>query len=272
MMPRLGGVGGTPDFEPDRSRFCAQTVCYGPIHHTSFTRPLPGREDFIPTYSCYVCLLSAQRRFPTMDKIIFQASRLRRVPCTIIEPPLEGGSHTVYKITFDDSVEWVVRTNKVKGNSEIDTRAAKKLRYIRKIKPDIKVPEVYIDGGIIFTEWMAGEPLRVWNFQIALARRHTFLDGLAEVLLQLWTTPTAEGSASGTTGLYSTWLITSLDRALRRTLLGTARWGDAIDYLIMRSMIPAYSDAVDQYSTLGFAHGDLNAHNLIRTENFQLAG
>ncbi|PGH11430.1 hypothetical protein AJ80_07108 [Polytolypa hystricis UAMH7299] len=71
---------------------------------------------------------------------------------------------------------------------------------------------------------------------------------------------------------YSAWLTESLDRALRRTLSGTARWGDAVDYVIMRSMIPSYYTKWDHYIDIGFAHGDLDAYNIMIDANFQLTG
>jgi hypothetical protein len=87
--------------------------------------------------------------------------------------------------------------------------------------------------------------------------------------LQLWST--AAPSVPEQTSLYSAWLTESLDRGLRRTLNGTARWGDAIDYLIMRSMIPKFVE-FDEYIGVGFAHGDLNAHNIMINDDFHLTG
>lgn len=91
------------------------------------------------------------------------------------------------------------------------------------------------------------------------------------LLQQLWSV-TPPASMSRTSSSYSTWLTSSLDRALRRTLAGTARWGgNAVDYLIMRSMIPDNAK-VDECTELGFAHGDLNAYNVMVDEEFRLTG
>lgn len=40
----------------------------------------------------------------------------------------------------------------------------------------------------------------------------------------------------------------------------------------MRSMVRRYSKDLDGDHILGFAHGNLNAHNVVRTKDFQLAG
>ncbi|CEJ85716.1 hypothetical protein VHEMI03867 [[Torrubiella] hemipterigena] len=125
---------------------------------------------------------------------------------------------------------------------------------------------------IILTEWIDSEPLTVWNSQISLDTRHSFLASLADFSIQLWTAPVEPELAVDKTSSYSAWLTNSLDRGLRRTIQGTARWGSTIDYLIMRSMVRRYSKDLDGGQILGFAHGDMNAHNVMRTKDFQLAG
>ncbi|KAJ5925016.1 hypothetical protein N7454_007655 [Penicillium verhagenii] len=136
-------------------------------------------------------------------------------------------------------------------------------------------PEVFYkkDHPVLYSDWVSGDPLESWTLHIPLKKRHVFLTDFAEFLLQIWTTP-PPGHLTEQDQHYSAWLTRSLDRGLRRTLLGTARWGDAIDYLIMRSMIPAYSAEVevDHYTGLGLAHGDLNAGNIMKDNEFHLTG
>lgn len=84
-------------------------------------------------------------------------------------------------------------------------------------------------------------------------------------MLQLWSTPIPSPDKKG---LYSAWLTESLDRGLKRTLNGSSRWGNAVGYLIMRSMIPEYA-GFDKYPAIGFDHGDLNAYNIM-TDDFYL--
>ncbi|KAJ6090011.1 hypothetical protein N7467_005227 [Penicillium canescens] len=91
-------------------------------------------------------------------------------------------------------------------------------------------------------------------------------DDLAEFLLQLWST--AAPSVPEQTCLYSAWLMETLDRGLQRTLNGTARWSDAIRYLIM---IPDFAE-FDEYTGVGFAHEDLNAYNIMINDDFHLTG
>ncbi|EGX95760.1 CTLH domain-containing protein [Cordyceps militaris CM01] len=40
----------------------------------------------------------------------------------------------------------------------------------------------------------------------------------------------------------------------------------------MRSMIPKYAEQFDSYSGIGFAHGDLNAYNIMKSHDFHLTG
>ncbi|KAE8132837.1 hypothetical protein BDV38DRAFT_287312 [Aspergillus pseudotamarii] len=40
----------------------------------------------------------------------------------------------------------------------------------------------------------------------------------------------------------------------------------------MRSMIPDYAAEFDKYTGIGFTHGDLNAHNIMTTDEFHLTG
>ncbi|CDM30461.1 unnamed protein product [Penicillium roqueforti FM164] len=71
---------------------------------------------------------------------------------------------------------------------------------------------------------------------------------MTDFLLQMWTARAPPDLTIVQPCLYSDWLTESLDRGIRRTLNGTAKWGNAIDYLIMRSMIPGYAVRFDQYT------------------------
>lgn len=211
----------------------------------------------------------------TVDEVLVRATRLRRgIPCCTVEAPRVGGSHSVFKVVFEDSVIWAARVNHDPTNWQMDLQAAKQFQYIKAKRPEIKAPAIYIDVDhrTLYTEWIDGETLSVWNFQIPVAKRHSFLNNLAEFLLLLWSIPVPQSIAAETDSSYAAWLTKSLDRGLRRTLNKTARWGDAIDYLIMRSMIPSYAANFDEYNSLGFAHGDLNANNIFKTADFHLSG
>ncbi|KAL2361277.1 hypothetical protein RJZ56_005853 [Blastomyces dermatitidis] len=186
--------------------------------------------------------------------------------------PHRGGSHNVYKVLFQDSIQWAARVCHDPDDWESELRAMEKFTYFKRGCPEIKAPDIVFENRVLYSEWLPGKPLAIWNSQIALAQRHRLLDDLADFLLQLWTVPGPASMLPTSSSLpYSTWLTESLDRALRRTLSGMAKWGNAVDYLIIRSMIPSYAKW-DTYMDLGFAHGDLNPYNIMIDEKFQLTG
>lgn len=156
----------------------------------------------------------------------------------------------------------------------MDLRAVEKLQYVKEHRPNIPAPSIFVDkeNGIAYMEWVRGEPLSVWNSEIALSDRRRFLDGLAEFLLQLWTVPVPANFVTGTECSYSAWLTKGVDRGVRRTLNKMARWGNAVDYLIMRSMIPDYAAELDTCTEFEFSHGDMHAYNMLKTEIFELTG
>lgn len=78
-------------------------------------------------------------------------------------------------------------------------------------------------------QWRAASNLELSN---PLIQRQRLLDDLAGFLLQLWTTSAPPALSPAKNLQYSVWLTESLDRGLRRTLTGTARWGNASNYLI----------------------------------------
>lgn len=185
-----------------------------------------------------------------------------------------GGSHRIFKIVFEDSVRWAARVSDNSNNWKNELRAVRQFQHIKKQHPEIKAPDLFVEEEhpVVYSEWVSGKPLAIWNSQIPLLKRQRLLDDLAEFLLQLWTTPIPSGLAQEKSCLYSSWLTESLDRGLRRTLRGTARWGNAINYLIMRSMIPDYAAEYDKYADIGFTHGDLNAYNIMKSDEFHLTG
>ena len=187
------------------------------------------------------------------------------------EAPSHGCSHTVYKIIFEDSVQWAARVCHDPSDWPYELRATEMFQHVKQECPDIRAPNIHFEAEcpILYSEWVGGKALATWNSQIPLVKRQRFLDDLAEFLVQLWTTPPLDSAVRPKTP-YSVWLTESLNRGLRRTLAGTARWGDAIDYLIMRSMILSHAIECDKY--IGFAHGDLNAHNIMIDDDFHLTG
>lgn len=208
--------------------------------------------------------------------VLSEASRLRLgVPCSLAdENPCHGGSHRVFKVVFEDSVRWAARVSHDSSNWKNELRAVRQFQHIKQQRPEIKAPNLFVkaEHPVLYSEWVIGKPLATWNFQIPLVKRQRLLNDLAEFLLQLWTTPVPSALAPEKSRLYSVWLTESLDRGLRRTLTGTARWGNAMDYLIMRSMIPSYAAEFDKYTGVGFTHGDLNAHNIMKSDDFHLTG
>lgn len=208
--------------------------------------------------------------------VLSEASRLRLgIPCSLAdENPCVGGSHRVFKVVFEDSVRWAARVCNDPNNWKDELRAYRQFQHIKKHRPEIKAPELFVkaEHPVLYSEWISGKPLAIWNSKIPLLKRERLLDDLSEFLLQLWTTPVPSALIEEKSCLYSHWLTESLDRGLRRTLRGTARWGNAINYLIIRSMIPNYAAEFDKYAGIGFSHGDLNAYNIMKSDEFHLTG
>ncbi|CAI7663133.1 unnamed protein product [Penicillium palitans] len=208
--------------------------------------------------------------------LLSEASRLRLgVPCSLADkPPCHGGTHRVFEVVFEDSVRWAARVNDGPNNWRNELRAFEQFQHIKQQHAEIKAPNLFVEPEhpVLYSEWVSGQPLEIWNSEIPLVKRQRLLDDLAGFLLQLWTTPVPPVFAAEQNYLYSAWLTKSLDRGLRRTLNGTAIWGNAVDYLIMRSMIPDYAAEFDKYTGIGFAHGDLNASNIMKSDDFHLTG
>jgi hypothetical protein len=222
-----------------------------------------------------IFILSKHKMGSSFD-MLSEASRLRQgISCSFAQvAPRHGCSHTVYKIIFEDSIEWAARVCHDFDNWQYEIRALNNLQYMKQQRPELRSPNVFFreDHPILYSEWVRGEPLAIWNHGIHAIKRETLLDDLAEFLLQLWTIPAPPDLSLTQNSPYSVWFTQSLDRGLRRTLNGTARWGDPVDYLMMRSMIPEYTTGLNKYTAIGFLHGDLNAFNVTRDENFHLTG
>lgn len=124
---------------------------------------------------------------------------------------------------------------------------------------------------MLYSEWVSGETIGAWS-NIPLVQREKILDEFAEFLLQLWSTKVPAGPEQEGTRLYSVWLREMTDEIIREFLDGKPRFGNVVDYLIMRSMIPGYVGDLDNYPDLGFDHGDLNASNVMLDDNFKIAG
>ncbi|BAE59179.1 unnamed protein product [Aspergillus oryzae RIB40] len=172
------------------------------------------------------------------SSVLSEAFRLHQVVrCSLAEEdPCQGGSHKVLKVVFGDSVQWAARLCHDPNNWKYELRAVKMFQHIKQTHPDIRAPSV---------SFKAENPVLYSDPPDFIPEQNP---------------------------RYSAWLTESLDRGLRRTLTGTARWGDAIDYLIMRSMIPEYAGEYDKYTDVGFAHGDLNAYNIMKDDDFHLTG
>ncbi|KAL3482076.1 hypothetical protein BJX99DRAFT_81975 [Aspergillus californicus] len=211
----------------------------------------------------------------SVPDVLYEASRLRgEAPCSFAENPRHEQSHSVRKIVFEDSIHWAARVIHNPDDWEYELQAIKNFQHIKNQHLELKAPSVFFNAEhpVLYSDWVSGDLLGIWNLQIPLLQGQGFLEDLAEFLLRLWTTLPPPDLTPVQNHVYSDWLIGSLDRGLRRTLTGSARWGNSIDYLIMRSMIPSYASEFDKYTGVGFSHGDLNAHNVMKSDDFQLTG
>lgn len=79
------------------------------------------------------------------------------------------------------------------------------------------------------------------------------------------------GTPKGTPVTTTTWLTESVDRGLRRSVRQN-KSGDAIDYLIQRSMVPKHIVPEYDDSPWVVVHGDLHNGNIIVDEEFNIRG
>ena len=207
--------------------------------------------------------------------ILTEASRLHSgMRCRLIqEGPLKGASHDVFKIEFSDSVQWAVRICRDAHDWPAELRAVSTLQHIKRHCPNIKAPAVHgTKHPVWFLDWVNGTLMCRWKLEIPVQIRHNFLGDLADFLLQLWSIPAPNLPYPSPVKPYSAWLYHAIDRSLHRRLSGDAQWGDPVEYLSMRSMVPYYSVAVDEYRNIGIAHGDLSTHNIMVDKNLRLFG
>ena len=139
--------------------------------------------------------------------VLSGASRLRPgIPCSLAdESPCVGGSHRVFKVFFEDSIQWAARVSNDLNNWKSELRAVRQFQYIKKQCIEIKASDLLFKAEylILYSEWISGKPLAIWNSQIPLIKRQRLLDDLAEFLLPLWTTPVPPALAREKSCLYS---------------------------------------------------------------------
>ncbi|KAI5238321.1 hypothetical protein E4T42_09006 [Aureobasidium subglaciale] len=96
------------------------------------------------------------------------------------------------------------------------------------------------------------------------------IDVAGQVVDLWWIEGPGSVSASPTIKPYSRRPENEIDKAIRRCIAGTGKWGKASDYIVMRSMIPQIAQHLNVFSMIGIAHGDMNAHNFIVKERLEL--
>lgn len=98
-----------------------------------------------------------------LSDILAEASRLRSgVPCSFAdESSRSGRSHNVFKIIFQDSVQWAARVGQDADSWKLDLRAIKHFQHIKQHNPSIRAPTVFFrdDYPVLYLEWVSGEPL-----------------------------------------------------------------------------------------------------------------
>lgn len=111
-----------------------------------------------------------------------------------------------------------MRTGKNSNDWNRELRTIKPFQHIKQQLPDNKATLFFkAEHPVLFSEWVDGKPLAIWNLRITLFKRQRLLDGLAQFLLKLWTT-TSPPLIPTEALRHSVWLTESLDRGLRRTL------------------------------------------------------
>ncbi|THY80950.1 hypothetical protein D6C93_09723, partial [Aureobasidium pullulans] len=214
------------------------------------------------------------------NTIIAEAQRLRSGDgsVTLEHSSLseQGRSHYIFVVTLADDSKMIARVARTQGSENLERRAINTLEHIKASNTDCQVPRIHWHNldqprevpPVILEDFIQGRSLNVWNSAIPEELQHAFLDSLAQFLLDLWYIEAPESpSASSTVRPYSNWLENEIDKAIRRCITGSGKWGTASDYLVMRSMIPQIAHRFDDFQTIGIAHGDMNAHNFIVNES-----
>jgi uncharacterized membrane protein len=105
-----------------------------------------------------------------MDSLEVQhaASRLRSgIPCTLAdESPRVGGTHHVFKLIFEDCVQWAARVSNG-SNWNMGLRAVELLKYIRRQRPEMKATrlcQTRIPRAVLgMDQWLATSNLESKN-------------------------------------------------------------------------------------------------------------
>lgn len=168
-----------------------------------------------------------------------------------------GRSHDIFIVTLADGSKIIARVAKPHHIHSLERRGVQILKHIASSNPNCLVPKVCWhnldetsgEGMIVLQELIHGKPLSVWNASIPHTQQLRFLNSLAGFLVELWSTPTTRPETPKIP--YSKWLQDMLDKAIKRCITGTGKWGTTIDYLVMRSMIGYYScdyDYITEYA------------------------
>lgn len=217
------------------------------------------------------------------DVVVNQCQRLRsgETVATIEPTAFQGRAHDVYLVSLTDDSRLIARVARSEQDAEFERRALDVTQHVKKHNPHCRLPITHwhnLDQPnrtsiIVLQDLIPGKSLSVWNSSIPTKSRHTFLDALAQFLFDLWSTD-ASGivNASATVVSYAQWLEDKIDNGIRRCINGTGRWGKASDYLVMRSLIPHYTQGTGDITKIGIAHGDMNAHNFMVNEDLDLTG
>ncbi|KAI5274689.1 hypothetical protein E4T47_02304 [Aureobasidium subglaciale] len=193
------------------------------------------------------------------EVVVQECKRLRpHDTITSIEPCQgKGCLHIFWILSFANSPQLIARVAREHQIVELEKCDIDILQHIEKHSPNCPVPRIH---------W---HNLDQTSKLPSISSRCVFLDGLARCLVDVWST---EALTATPTLSYSTWLENDIDRAIRRCITGSNRWGKLSDYLVMRSLIPYHSRGVDHFKRISIAHGDMNAYNFMVNEAFELTG
>lgn len=196
-----------------------------------------------------------------------------------------GHSHDIFIVTLADSSKIIARVAKSHHIHSLERRGVQILKHIASSDPNCLVPKVYwhnlddeqqrisAEGMVVLQELVSGKPLSVWNSSLPHSQQMRFLNSLAGLLVELWSIPVLGCVGQDTPDIpYSQWLQDMVDRAIKRYITGSSKWGNTRDYLVMRSMIGYYAYDYDHIAEYGIAHGDLHANNIMVNDLLELTG
>ncbi|KAI5250183.1 hypothetical protein E4T43_00125 [Aureobasidium subglaciale] len=213
------------------------------------------------------------------EVVVQECKRLRpHDTITSIEPCQgKGCLHIFWILSFANSPQLIARVARKHQIVELEKCGIHILQHIEKHSSNCPVPRIHWHNldqtsklpSIVIQSFVPGRSLGIWNPSIPKSSRCVFMDGLARFLVDVWS---IKASTATPTLSYSTWLENDIDRAIRRCITGSNRWGNLSDYLVMRSLIPYHSRGVDHFKEISIAHGDMNAYNFMVNEAFELTG